>query len=560
MAKINYVLSIGGTGSRIVESLLHLCDCGYIDADEVKLLIIDSDETCGNKVKVDEIIKRYRSCYDNFFKRDEVQNLPLPLFKTKISSVFPNDSPHYNTFTVSPVRSQANNQLPYRIYDDILCAKSDEDRDAANLMKGLYSKSEYSRDIKDGFYAYPAIGSLIFSRWLDNSSEIQALVSNIANDATTYEQINIFVIASSFGGTGASGFPFVAKHIRDNVDLNKHQSKIHIGGAFILPYFTFHQGDREGAIDPNLYDEAAKNALKYYKDQNITRLFENIYMLACPEKMVRGSRAESGFEQDNWPHLLELFSAFAADDFFRNETNAKQADSNKKWVSVDLGGCPKIEEVQWTAFPNSNEFEKCFNTFLLFNLTYMPLFVSQFLRVHANSDEFVEFIVPDTRKNINSPMVETCDAIKNICWGSFTKRRDEVAVSEFSKKFTELYEYLCYYTEWIYRLVTEYTGDADDIGGSRIITHLFGLNEDTIRERYTLNKRLREDKKCFESASDWENAQSGIEASIKHQIRLEKIYYNVRAIRLQNREIGNDINKAARQLIQSFYKCIADCY
>jgi DNA helicase TIP49 (TBP-interacting protein) len=81
-----------------------------------------------------------------------------------------------------------------------------------------------------------------------------------------------------------------------------------------------------------------------------------------------------------------------------------------------------------------------------------------------------------------------------------------------------------------------------------------------LRNRYTLNRRLREDKDEFDGASDWKLAQPGIENSIKHKINLVNVYENVQSIKLENKIIGNDVNMAARLLVQSFYNCISSCY
>ena len=48
MAKQYFVMGIGGTGMRCIESLLHLCAMGMFDDTEIHLLALDTDVNNGN--------------------------------------------------------------------------------------------------------------------------------------------------------------------------------------------------------------------------------------------------------------------------------------------------------------------------------------------------------------------------------------------------------------------------------------------------------------------------------------------------------------------------------
>lgn len=45
MARQFFVLGIGGTGMRCIESLIHLCAMGMFDDTDIHLLALDTDKT-----------------------------------------------------------------------------------------------------------------------------------------------------------------------------------------------------------------------------------------------------------------------------------------------------------------------------------------------------------------------------------------------------------------------------------------------------------------------------------------------------------------------------------
>lgn len=48
MAQQYFVLGIGGTGMRCIESLIHLCAMGMFDDTDIHLLALDTDKDNGN--------------------------------------------------------------------------------------------------------------------------------------------------------------------------------------------------------------------------------------------------------------------------------------------------------------------------------------------------------------------------------------------------------------------------------------------------------------------------------------------------------------------------------
>ena len=52
------------------------------------------------------------------------------------------------------------------------------------------------------------------------------------------EEVRIFIISSIFGGTGASGFPNIARRIKAVQKEKNVTSNFYLGGALMLPYLA----------------------------------------------------------------------------------------------------------------------------------------------------------------------------------------------------------------------------------------------------------------------------------------------------------------------------------
>ena len=59
MARQFFVLGIGGTGMRCIESLIHLCAMGMFDETEIHLLALDTDKNNGNFSRLKEVKEAY---------------------------------------------------------------------------------------------------------------------------------------------------------------------------------------------------------------------------------------------------------------------------------------------------------------------------------------------------------------------------------------------------------------------------------------------------------------------------------------------------------------------
>ena len=81
MAK-NYLIGIGGTGARVIQSFIYLCATGYGPDNDVTVFMIDPDKANGNLDTTTKLIDCYIDCRRNYLRGAD-PNTP-PLFKTNV--------------------------------------------------------------------------------------------------------------------------------------------------------------------------------------------------------------------------------------------------------------------------------------------------------------------------------------------------------------------------------------------------------------------------------------------------------------------------------------------
>lgn len=64
-----FLIAIGGTGMRCLESFVHLCAAGLFDNHTIEILTLDTDQNNGNKDRVESLIGLY-----NKVKTNDVSN------------------------------------------------------------------------------------------------------------------------------------------------------------------------------------------------------------------------------------------------------------------------------------------------------------------------------------------------------------------------------------------------------------------------------------------------------------------------------------------------------
>lgn len=290
-----YIFGIGGTGSRVIKSLLMLAATGVkIEADAIVPIIVDPDFANADVTRTIEQIKCYSAIRKEISFNDASKNA---FFEIAINNVV-------NDYRLA-IRDTKNKKFREFIEFSTL---SKENRAFASM---LFSEANLEADMEVGFKGNPNIGSVVLNQFTDSQDFIDFAASFKPGD-------RIFIISSIFGGTGASGFPLLLKNLRGldssipNSDAIQHSP---IGAISVLPYFAVKPND-DSAINSSTFIGKTKAALQYYeKNVNGDKSSVNVLYYIGDERSKQYENEEGGITQKNNAHIVELAAALSVVDF-----------------------------------------------------------------------------------------------------------------------------------------------------------------------------------------------------------------------------------------------------
>lgn len=290
-----FVFAIGGTGVRVLRSLVMLAASGVdFGADAVVPIIVDPDFANADLTRAVELIKKYSSIREGL---DFGSDSKSGFFKLPIRSVV-------NDYRFA-LRETKNRRFKDFIGYDTLV---NEDK---ALVSMLFSEANLEADMEVGFKGNPNMGSVVLNQFTESSDFCDFAAAFMPGD-------RIFIISSIFGGTGASGFPVLLKNIR-NIDSrlpnSKAISQAPIGAITVLPYFEVSLED-DSAIDSSTFIGKTKAALHYYEN-NVTgaKSSVNVLYYIGDTRRKQYDNKEGGQYQRNDAHFVELAAALAISDF-----------------------------------------------------------------------------------------------------------------------------------------------------------------------------------------------------------------------------------------------------
>lgn len=311
-----FVISVGGTGSRVMRALTHLKAAGVFRDNErpendIHIMTVDSDGA--NAESTVRLIERYIELSDCFSVEEMSQQSWTPLDRQ-------------GTLT------------------DILCPRDgrkefENGSDGEKLYKFLYSPKERGvekcilRDderqvlkLEGGFYSHTSIGSYFMTKDIhqpndgaDNFTFTNDGWRSYFLDVNTAED-KVIIICSMFGGTGASGVAPLAKAIREVYP------DMQIAGVFLEPYF---KTTRNGAVEVNDivnssdFGVKCKIAMDYYSEQkfcgdtrNPETVFTQMYFLGEDlDNLDQVPHVIDGRDQKNPPNMIEIYASLAVIDY-----------------------------------------------------------------------------------------------------------------------------------------------------------------------------------------------------------------------------------------------------
>jgi hypothetical protein len=304
-----YVIAIGGSGAKCVESIVQVAATGLYSPEAIEILMIDPDENNGNVDRARKTIATYQDIQKTISGGNS--GIPGAWMSTPISAY-----ELWSPFQDKPFNRELVSFFSYS-------TMRNNNPALANLLEVLYTPEERQQKLDEGFRGRPSIGAAVMSqidlKQLDTKpwGEIVQSISNAVGSKG--QTAKILLCGSIFGGTGASGIPTIARLLRNKLKEGNIIDKVKIGGIFLLPYFSFTVPP--GASTDGLYASAdqfmmnTEAALRYYV-KHAKQLFDTVYLLGN-ENSTNVNFSVGNLTQKNTPHFVELYAALATRDFLK---------------------------------------------------------------------------------------------------------------------------------------------------------------------------------------------------------------------------------------------------
>ncbi len=376
-----FVIGIGGTGMRCLESLVHTCAMGMYDNTTINILALDTDLENGNYNRLKDLIEDVYLKVKGFNKNH--YSLSDTFFSAKI-----------NFYKFSPDYSKADKNgkfstLTKYIYQD------ENKRELANL---LLTENVREFDLKHGYRAQTHIGSLLMYHGIleevrENPHGQLAKFIQAIFDASESGTARVFVLGSVFGGTGASSIPVIPKVFNAAINTmipGKSLSKVYFGAVLLSSYFKFPAPDENQRLAQKVIASAKNFTLNsqvammfYNEDSTVKTTYQKFYMLGTPTiefetKQPTKDTITGGAAQKNDAHYIELLCAFAAYDFFNTELkNLEEIKNEKREVQYfyrALNENGKIDFKDYVSPEVVNEFAKKFGMLTAMSFLVYPDF------------------------------------------------------------------------------------------------------------------------------------------------------------------------------------------
>lgn len=312
-----FIFAIGGTGSRVLKSLIMLSAAGVRPVDELGRPIADAE-------LVPIIIDPHKANAD--LKRTETLLGAYATIRRQLHGDSTNASGFFATKISSLKDVVSSQQVPldnsfifnlaavehHKFRDFIGYNTMNEPNQALTSL--LFADYQLENKMSIGFVGSPNIGSVALNGVKD-SNEFKAFTTVFAPGD------RIFFISSIFGGTGAAGFPIIVKNIRAAHNLEARNraflQNAPIGALTVLPYFSLMDSDdkNDKRIDTADFVVKTQSALEYYHN-TLTGDGRNavnaIYYLGdhghnAPYAYDPGDKQD----QHDPAHLVELVGAMA---------------------------------------------------------------------------------------------------------------------------------------------------------------------------------------------------------------------------------------------------------
>lgn len=326
----NFLIAAGGSGMRCLQSFLNMCALGMYEGESVDILLLETDTENGDKKNAENLVTWYNAlCTENSGN--------FGFFGAKI-----------NFYVFVPDYSK-DNKRRFTLISRVEEKDSETNRMLADLF---YEEAVQEFDLMHGFRAQTHVGTFLMYHAIIEEireavskdlvrakSQLYKFINNI-KEQNTLGEARVFCVGSTFGGTGASSIPVMARAITDSAKIISggviKMEDIYFGAVILTPYFSFpspskeHKKAERVIADAQFFAHNSAAALMYYiKDETINKTYKRFYFIGWPFQSLNmsdykakimgndgGKTITGGKAQENPAHPNELIGAFASKHFF----------------------------------------------------------------------------------------------------------------------------------------------------------------------------------------------------------------------------------------------------
>ena len=385
-----FVVCMGGSGSKVAESLVYLVSAGvFKECREINILIADPHISNGNVKEALGRAGEYKKLKE-IFSPDE--NNPCLLFGVKLNMYSWDISPNARAFE--------NNQNNVDLHDlvnlgknaNANCYARENTKNAAYLMEALYTDEEQQMTVfRNGYNACPSVGVAFCASAIEfnkGKAEVKNGYKDFCNKISTAlssNDVKLVLIGSLFGGTGASCLSALARDFRK---LDKSGSNIlYIAGIFLLPYYTIEAAsDSENIKDDsdtktrhitntNLFSHSSKEALKYYHNHGLLGMpgedktvYNSVYLIGSEGLEKVSNKHTTDDTQKNKPHFVELDAVLMVHHFF----NEDDAQKNTYLRAIKQCENSRVYDLAWSSYSETGKYnlQKSLGNFMAAGLLF----------------------------------------------------------------------------------------------------------------------------------------------------------------------------------------------
>ena len=380
-----FVIAIGGSGMRCLESFTHMCAMGMFDSKEINILTLDTDQDNGNKAKAENLVRLYNrvkssSNEEGGANRDTFFSAKLKLFRFWTDYTVADRNNFKNISQKHVDNPEGHNKLLADLF-------LDDNVQSFNLGHGYRAQTHLG-----SYLMYHAIveAAINLESGTNPKKEEQEFGEFFHQIGQAGEDAKVFVLGSIFGGTGASSIPVIPKALDDAIRIRsgnnaKLSDKAKFGATLLTEYFSFNKpdaaqkkGDGNQVIaDSSFFTLNSQAALQFYhKDPTVQRTYKKMYHIGWPEgaldfsKDIDNSKTITGGKtQKNPCHIAEFLCACAAWDFFNSDKGLDVEKATYLYKSANEGG-PGVLNFEFNDFigdgDNGKLFARKFGAFVSF--------------------------------------------------------------------------------------------------------------------------------------------------------------------------------------------------